>query len=217
MHPAVTAFLTCNEPECANHRHVCRGCGQLDKTKCTEHIDKELYMEEGPFYVHKHRPGGYGDCRTFLCTLCYMRQRTSCDSRCKSGFAKSTQCYKCNGWEQETMCNPCQAEFNRINHCSHCDKVNGKVWACACGKRGCNSCVQMITSNISPITLFGAGLSYGRYGNYCDECIRYVSFCDECMRHTSERAIQDIARRGIVQRDAIYAELQRTRKKMKKK
>jgi hypothetical protein len=103
--------------------------------------------------------------------VCYARDcKVSAENKClacgplKKGIHHSGLCEK-HIAEERVKCT-----------CENCGTVSAGKYSCeCCDKSFCDKCSKHVTVDISPITLFGYGLSVGRYATYCSGCTKGVT------------------------------------------
>lgn len=163
----------CSSPDTV----VCRGCNTV-LPYCDEHIPS-TYLRLG-----EHVYCGDVDrrCRRILyCTKCDINkiENRSCSKyKCT---ATNDLCDACGGSIKrvqtdansfESLCAEHTENFQKpCTICSH-PSFQSELTRCACcQKRGCVKCFPVQTIDISPISVYGSGLSYFKQSYLCTECV----------------------------------------------
>lgn len=90
--------------------------------------------------------------------------------------------------EAKLLCVSCHAKQREQYTCTKCAAVTTKHYTCVCcGVKACKECdPQYIDADVSPITLYGSGLSVGRHAKYCSACAKSEKEVQNSWRHTGE-------------------------------
>ena len=202
-------WTMCKTSGCQDHRAVCRGCGRLDNDHCEEHVLPAKMIKVGKyFYCAKtRRCSGFekcvtgGECTTVLCTGCEAMKILKPAIMCgKYGCEKSTtRCANCGpfaikpgitsdktNW-YDLLCPEHFAAAKGQAICGGCGAYSPKKqYACKCCEKSlCETCHPSTRVDVSPITLYGSGLSI-----YSE-----ARLCDDCMAGHTEDDVQDSWRR----------------------
>lgn len=213
---ALRTFQLCNVEGCDNPKNVCRGCHRSDGAKCAEHVDPAVYMQHGPFMIHRSGPMQYQYCMTLFCTTCWTAGPVVCAgpgarqdgrecphlpedggdgcTRCSTPVVGPRRhgCICCS-----TTCATCR-DWIDTSRCDECFDEYAHTHTCTgcdkvrdtlwtChGRTACYICMPAVQVDVSPMTLF-PGTPQFAVGHF-------MTLCKDCLDKTSVEEIQDKAR-----------------------